>query len=128
MSATEKFAAARQFLLDHRTDYEKAYRESRWPDLTDFNWARDWFDVYAQGNTKTALRLWREGKDEVKFSYQELAERSDRVAHYLQRQGVEPGDRIVLCLPERCRHLGAHAGGHQSRRGDSSDNNAGHRK
>ena len=99
MSATEKFAAARQFLLDHRTDYEKAYREFRWPDLTDFNWARDWFDVYAQGNTKTALRLWREGKDEVKFSYQELAERSDRVAHYLQRQGVEPGDRIVLCLP-----------------------------
>jgi acetyl-CoA synthetase len=99
MSATEKFIAARQFLLNHRTDYEKAYREFRWPDLTDFNWARDWFDVYAQGNTKTALWLWREGKDEVKFSYQELAERSDRVAHFLQRQGVEPGDCIVLCLP-----------------------------
>jgi acetyl-CoA synthetase len=99
MSATEKFVAARQFLLDHRTDYEKAYREFRWPDLTDFNWARDWFDVYAQGNSKTALWLRREGRDEVKFSYQELAERSDRVAHFLQRHGVEPGDRIVLCLP-----------------------------
>src|SRR5665811_369016 len=23
----------------------------------------------------------------------------DRVGHFLQRQGVEPGDRIVLCLP-----------------------------
>ncbi len=99
MSPTEKFIAARQFLLDHRTDYEKAYREFRWPELTDFNWARDWFDVYAQGNTNTALWLQREGKDEVKFSYKEMAERSDRVAHFLQQQGVEPGDRIVLCLP-----------------------------
>ena len=99
MSGAEKFAAARQFLLDHRTDYEKAYREFRWPELSDFNWARDWFDAYAQGNTKTALWLLREGGDEVKLSYQELAERSDRVANFLQHQGVEPGGRIVLCLP-----------------------------
>lgn len=99
MSATEKFIAARNFLLHHRTDYERAYKEFRWPELSDFNWARDWFDVYAQGNQKTALWLRREGKDEVKLSYQEMAERSDRVAHFLQRQGVGPGDRIVLCLP-----------------------------
>ena len=99
MSATEKFIAARQFLLNNRTDYEKAYREFRWPDLSDFNWARDWFDVHAQSNSKTALWLRREAKDEVKLSYEEMAERSDRVAHFLQRQGVEPGDRIVLCLP-----------------------------
>jgi len=99
MSATEKFIAARNLLLKHRTDYEGAYREFRWPDLSDFNWARDWFDVYAQGNHKTALWLRREGKDEVKLSYQEMAERSDRVAHFLQVHGVAPGDRIVLCLP-----------------------------
>ncbi|HVP56016.1 MAG TPA: AMP-binding protein [Candidatus Eisenbacteria bacterium] len=99
MNPTRKFIAARQFLLDNRTDYEKACREFRWPDLSDFNWARDWFDVYAQGNSKTALWLLRESGEEVRFTYQELAERSDRVAHFLQRKGVEPGDRIVLCLP-----------------------------
>src|SRR5579871_1094274 len=99
MSSTEKFVAARHFLLTNRNDYEKAYREFQWPDLTDFNWARDWFDVYAQGNSKTALWLRREHKNDVKLSYQELAERSNRVAHFLQREGVEPGDRIVLCLP-----------------------------
>src|SRR5208283_2508981 len=99
MSATEKFITARQFLFDNRTDYERAYREFRWPDFTDFNWARDWFDVYAEGNRKTALWLRREGKDQVKLSYQEVAERSDRVAHFLQREGVEPGDPMVLCLP-----------------------------
>ncbi len=99
MSATEKFIAARQFLLDNRTDYLKAYREFRWPELSEFNWARDWFDVYAQGNRKTALWLRREGKGEFQLSYQEMAERSDRVANFLQRQGVAKGDRIVLCLP-----------------------------
>ena len=99
MSATEKFIAARQLLLNNRNDYQKAYREFRWPDLEEFNWARDWFDVYAQENRKTALWLRREGKDEVKLSYQELAERSDRVAKFLQRQGVQPGDRVVPCLP-----------------------------
>ena len=68
MSGTESFIAARQFLLDNRTDYERAYKEFRWPDLSDFNWGRDWFDVYAQNNRKTGLWLRREGKDEIKFS------------------------------------------------------------
>ena len=99
MTPTDKFLAARQFLLDNRNDYEKAYRGFRWPELTEFNWARDWFDVYAKGTRKTALWLRSETKGEAKFSYEEMAERSDRVAHFLQRQGIEPGGRIVLCLP-----------------------------
>ena len=99
MTNTERFLAARRFLLDHREDYEKAYREFRWPELTEFNWARDWFDVYAKGTRKTALWLRSESKGEAKFSYEEMAERSDRVAHFLQRHGVEAGGKIVLCLP-----------------------------
>src|SRR3974377_1269251 len=99
MNPTDKFLAARKVLLDNRDDYEKAYREFRWPEFTDFNWARDWFDVYAQGNGKTALWLRSETKGESRYTYDQMAERSDRVAHFLQRQGVEPGDRIVLCLP-----------------------------
>src|SRR5665811_529680 len=119
MSATEKFIAARQFLLNHRTDYEKAYREFRWPDLTDFNWARDWFDVYAQGNAKTALWLWREGKDEVKFSYQELAERSESRGALSAAPRGRAWRSYRPLSSERRRHLGADAGGHQNRRGHS---------
>jgi acetyl-CoA synthetase len=99
MTATDKFITARQVLLSNRDDYERAYSEFRWPDLSDFNWARDWFDVYARDNHKTALWLRSDTKGETKLSYQDLADRSDRVAHFLQREGVEPGDRIVLCLP-----------------------------
>ncbi len=99
MNPTEKFLVARQCLLSNREDYEKAYAEFCWPELSDFNWARDWFDVYARGNRKPALWLRSEGKGEVRLSYEEMAERSARVAHFLQRQGVKPGDRIVICLP-----------------------------
>lgn len=99
MTSTQKFMAARQLLLDNRNDYERAYAEFRWPELPDFNWARDWFDVYAEGNNKTALWLRSEEKGESKFTYAEMSDRSDRVARFLQHQGVEPGDRIVLCLP-----------------------------
>ncbi len=98
MSATEKFMAARQFLLDHRTDYEKVKREFRWPELVDFNWARDWFDFYANGNAKTALWVRSEKSEDVKLTYQELSERSDRVASFLQRHDVKPQDRIIVLL------------------------------
>ncbi|QLH48352.1 MAG: hypothetical protein HWD57_19590 [Candidatus Accumulibacter cognatus] len=39
------FVQARDFLLAHRTDYETAYRDFQWPQLAEFNWALDYFDV-----------------------------------------------------------------------------------
>ena len=41
------FIEARDFLLAHREDYERAYREFRWPVLDRFNWALDYFDPMA---------------------------------------------------------------------------------
>ena len=46
-TASEAFRAARDFLLAHREDYDTAYREFRWPELDEFNWALDWFDAVA---------------------------------------------------------------------------------
>lgn len=42
---TAEVLATRKFLLDHRTDYDTAYRDFRWPVLGNFNWALDWFDA-----------------------------------------------------------------------------------
>src|SRR5665647_2532059 len=39
------FQEARAFLLKHRTDYDKAVADFRWPDPSPFNWALDWFDA-----------------------------------------------------------------------------------
>ena len=54
MSA-QQFLAARDFLLTHRTDYDTAVSGFRWPSMDTFNWALDYIDVMAAGNTRPAL-------------------------------------------------------------------------
>ena len=97
MTATA-FLEARDFLLAHRRDYETAYRDFRWPVLDRFNWALDYFDPMARGNDRPGLWLVDEGGGENKFSFAELAERSDRVANWLHALGVRRGDRLLLML------------------------------
>ena len=99
MDPTEAFRRARDFLQQHRDDYEAAYRGFTWPVLDRFNWALDWFDVLAEGNRRTALHIVEDDGSEVKLSYAELAERSNRVAVFLRRHGVERGHRILMMLP-----------------------------
>ena len=45
---TAAFRAARDLLLAHRTDYAAARAGFAWPELDEFNWALDWFDVIAR--------------------------------------------------------------------------------
>ncbi|HTW54753.1 MAG TPA: AMP-binding protein [Stellaceae bacterium] len=92
------FLRAREFLWQHRTDYDTAYRDFRWPQLDRFNWALDYFDPLAHGNDRPALWIVNEGGDEAKISFAEMAERSSRVANHLRGLGVKRGDRILLML------------------------------
>ena len=92
------FLEARDFLLARRGDYERAYRDFRWPALDRFNWALDYFDPMARGNDRPGLWLVDEGGGEAKLTFAELAERSDRIANYLRRLGVRRGDRLLLML------------------------------
>src|SRR5450755_1954155 len=95
---TAEFRATRDLLLANREDYEAAKNQFRWPELTEFNFALDWFDVLAaeQPGT-TALRVLTERSDE-RLSYAELAARSDQVASWLRGLGVRRGDRLLLML------------------------------
>ena len=45
--SAEAFYAAREFLVAHREDYDTAYRDFRWPEIDEFNWALDHFDAVA---------------------------------------------------------------------------------
>ncbi|HEX3956676.1 MAG TPA: AMP-binding protein [Trebonia sp.] len=96
---TAAFRAARDLLLDHRTDYATARAEFTWPELDEFNWALDWFDVIAAEHPqRTALRVvWDNGNDES-VSYGEMAARSSQVASWLRGLGVRRGDHILLML------------------------------
>jgi acetyl-CoA synthetase len=90
------FRAARDLLLQHRDDYDRAYAEFRWPELGWFNWALDWFD--AIGGGATALWVVEADGSEQKLSFAELSERSNRVANHLRGLGVARGDRLILML------------------------------
>ncbi len=97
-TATEQFRSARDFLLEHRTDYTAAYEGFTWPRPEHFNWALDWFDVIADGNERTALHIVEEDGSEVRVSFAQMAARSDRVANRLRAWGVGPGDRVLVML------------------------------
>src|SRR5271169_5897572 len=97
MSA-KAFVEARDFLLANRQDYDRVYRDFRWPVLDRFNWALDYFDPMARGNERPGLWIVDEGGGETKLSFAALAERSSRVANHLRALGVRRGDRLLLML------------------------------
>lgn len=101
MTPTETFERARATLLRYRNDLERARAEFRWPVLDQFNWAWDWFSVYAAQTDQTALILVRDtaaGPELIEIGFRELDERSTRMACYLTDHGVVRGERILLML------------------------------
>jgi len=101
MNPTEAFERARDALLQNAGDVERARAAFAWPQLEEFNWAWDWFEVLASRRDATALVLVSdaEGTPRVtKVRYAELAERSTRLARWLSDQGVVRGDRILVML------------------------------
>ena len=85
MSAVNEFLAARDFLLQHRSDYATAYAGFKWPKLKEFNWALDYFDAMAKGNDNPALWIIEEDGSESKLSFAEMSARSNRVANWLRK-------------------------------------------
>lgn len=95
----QTFVQARQFLWDHRTDYEAAVQGFQWPHFTYFNWALDYFDPMAAGNERPALIIAHEDGHLESRSFAALSQRSSQLANYLQAQGAQTGDRVLLMLP-----------------------------
>jgi acetyl-CoA synthetase len=97
------FQEAREFLLRHRTDYDKAVADFRWPDPKPFNWALDWFDAElarnADSKDRPALWIVDAGSNrETKLSFAALSSRSNQVANFLRAQGLKRGDHLLLLL------------------------------
>ncbi|OYU90994.1 MAG: AMP-dependent synthetase [Bradyrhizobiaceae bacterium PARB1] len=97
------FKQARAFLLEHRSDYDKAVAGFRWPDPVDFNWALDWFDAELASDPASRDRaaLWivdAAAGNETKLSFADLSRRSNQVANFLRAQGLKRGDHLLLLL------------------------------
>ena len=93
-----KYRAARDFLLQHRSDLATASAGFRWPQLDHFNWALDHFDELARDNHAPALWIVDDAGGETQVSFAQMAERSARVANWLESLGVVRGDRVLLML------------------------------
>ena len=98
-SPTLAFRAGRDLLLHHRADYAAAMAGFRWPQLTEFNWALDWFDVIAAEHPeREALHIVADPDNAARVTYGEMADRSNQVANWLRRLGARRGDRLLLML------------------------------
>src|SRR3954469_234555 len=98
MGSTDAFLRARDLLFAERNDYGAACAKFRWPELDRFNWALDWFDVYAKGNSRVALHIADDKGGEVKATFAKLSENSNRIASWLRGKGVRRGDRVLVML------------------------------
>lgn len=98
-----EFKRARDFLLEHRENYEGARAGFRWPRPAHFNWALDWFDAELaaapETRGRTALRVHdaQSGADQTR-TFEELSRRSNQVANHLRGLGLRRGDHLLLIL------------------------------
>lgn len=101
-SATAAVRAARDQLFDLRENLDAARDQFRWPEVTQFNWALDWFDaeLAAEANGQRAA-LEIVGENAARRSFAEIAVSSNRIANALRQRGLGKGSRILLMLGNR---------------------------
>jgi len=97
--ATDAVRAARDFVLAHAYDFDALREGFRWPELTEFNFALEWFDVVAgEHPDRVAVKIVESDLSETTATYGELASRSDRVANWLLSLGMRRGDTMIVML------------------------------
>lgn len=98
-AATEKVRAARDLLFAHADDYDGAVAAFAWPELDEFNFALEWFDVVAREQPdRAAVTIIDADLGARSWTYGELSRRSDQVAVWLSERGLRRGDRVVVML------------------------------
>ncbi len=93
----KKFFDLRNFVMNVES-YEEAYKGFKWPRITKFNWATDYFDVIAKGNEKPALIYADTDGNEAIVSYEKMRQRSNQVANFLSDMGLQKGDRVLIMM------------------------------
>ena len=93
----EAFLHVRDFLLAARS-YEEAAAGFKWPDMIHFNWALDYFDHMANGNTGDAIIIADESGSECRRSFDQMRIRSNRVANFLKDIGLQKEDVVMLMM------------------------------
>jgi acetyl-CoA synthetase len=96
--ATVAVRAARDFLFT-TSDYDAAVSGFKWPELSHFNFALEWFDVVAAEHPDRPAVIIADSEGKQSWSYGELSRRSDQVANWLRKLGMKAGDHMIVMLP-----------------------------
>ncbi|WP_156860122.1 AMP-binding protein [Propionibacterium sp. oral taxon 192] len=97
--ATQAVREMRDFVLAHTYDFDAVCAGFRWPQLEQFNFGLDWFDVVAgEHPDRVAVKIVEDDLSWSQWTYGQLAERSNRVANWLVGLGMNRGDRIIVML------------------------------
>ncbi|MBA3020613.1 AMP-binding protein [Propionicimonas sp.] len=97
--ATRAIRKVRDFLLEHRLDYDTTIADFAWPQLDEFNFALEWFDVVAAEHPyRPAVTIVSADLVAQSWSYAELARRSDQVANWLRMLGLGRGSKLIVML------------------------------
>lgn len=98
-TGTQLVREARDFLFENSHEYDKAIARFKWPELTEFNFALEWFDVVAgEYPDRAAVTIVSADLSSKSWSYAELAIRSDQVANWLLSIGIKRGDHLLVML------------------------------
>lgn len=89
-----------RFLTQTSFSSEEDYKEHLHFKIPEnFNFAYDVMDVWAEENPEKLALLWTsERGEEVRASFGQLKEQTDRTAAYLQSLGIGRGDKVMLIL------------------------------
>ena len=98
--SSDSLRTARDFLLEHRTNYATACAQFGWPRPEHFNFALDWFDgvLAAEHPHRIALRLIEADGSDARYTFAELSARSDQLAGWLRAEGVGRGVHVLVLL------------------------------
>lgn len=98
-AATHTIREARDFILRHTYDYERLCTDFRWPELDEFNFGTEWFDVVAgEHPDRIAVKIVEDDLSSKEWTYGQLAERSNQVARWLTSLGMKRGDTMIVML------------------------------
>ena len=111
MTPYQRFQQARDFLQQHRTDYDTAVRDYQAPQLDSFNWALDFFDTEAKDNHNAALWVVAEdGSEQIAAEVRGHVPACLVLGETAQRRALQPGEEFVvrraIALGAPCRQAG----------------------
>ena len=89
-------------MLPQATSYEELVRTFRWQIPREYNIGVDVCDKWAeQEPQRLALIHKRQDGGVDRYTFADLRRLSNQTAHLLQEQGIGPGDRVAVLLPQR---------------------------